>query len=109
MPGWRPTSKHTGCRGIKPHQRLDSWELVPIWLSLGRWARSSGRTSSVVGALRFQRREIVHGLAEINEFPFHSRANQSTIAVIIQADAMNRLQVVSGSIDYIEQFEGTAA
>jgi hypothetical protein len=46
---------------------------------------------------------------EINEFPFHSRANQSTIAVIIQADAMNRLQVVSGSIDYIEQFEGSAA
>jgi hypothetical protein len=31
------------------------------------------------------------------------------IAVIIQADAMNRLQVVSGSIDYIEQFEGSAA
>jgi hypothetical protein len=63
----------------------------------------------VVGALRFEGREIVHGLADINEFPLHSRANQSTIAVIIQADAMNRLQVVSGSIDYIEQFEGSAA
>jgi len=83
--------------------------LVPIWLSLGWWARSSGRTPFAETALRCQGREIVHGLAEINEFPFHSRANQSTIAVIIQADAMNRLQVVSGSIDYIEQFEGSAA
>ena len=109
MPGWRPTSEHTGCRGIEPHQHLDSWELVPIWLSLGRWARSSGRTSSVVGALRIQAREIAHGLADINEFPLHSRANQSTIAVIIQADAMNRVQDGIGSIDYIEQFEGSAA
>jgi hypothetical protein len=63
----------------------------------------------VVGALRYQASEIVNGLADINEFPLHSRANQSTIAVIIQADAMNRLHVVSGSIDYIEQFEGSAA
>jgi hypothetical protein len=55
----------------------------------------------VVGALRYQASEIVNGLADINEFPLHNRANQSTIAVIIQADAMNRVQVVSGSIDYI--------
>jgi hypothetical protein len=82
---------------------------LSIWLSLGWWARSSGRTSPAVGALRFQAREIVPGIADIDEFPLHSRANQSTIAVIIQADAMNRVQVVSGSIDYIEQFEGSAA
>jgi hypothetical protein len=62
-----------------------------------------------VGALRFEGREIVQGLAVIDEFPLHNRANPATIAVIIQADAMNRLQVVSGSIDYIEQFEGSAA
>jgi nitrate reductase NapAB chaperone NapD len=62
-----------------------------------------------VGALRFQAREIVQDLADINECPLHSRANQATIAVIIQADPMNRIQDGIGSIDYIEQFEGSAA
>ena len=109
MPGWRPKSEHTGCHGIKPHLPLTHGNSGPSGLSLGRWARSSGRTSAAVGALRFQGREIVQGLADINEFPLHSRANQSTIAVIIQADAMNRVQDGIGSIDYIEQFEGSAA
>ena len=109
MPGWRPTSEHTGCRGIEPHQRLASWELVSIWLSLGRWARSSGRTSSAVGALRFEGREIIQGIADIDESPLHNRADQATIAIIIQADAVNRVQDGIGSIDYIEQFEGSAA
>ena len=78
-------------------------------MSLCRWARSSGRTSSAVGALRFQAREIVQGLDDIDEFPLHSRANQATIAVIIQADPMNRIQDGIGSTDYIEQFEASAA
>jgi hypothetical protein len=63
----------------------------------------------VVGALRFEGREIVQGLAVIDEFPLHNRADQATIAVIIQADAVNRVQDGIGSIDYIEQFEGSAA
>ena len=75
-------------------------------MSLGRWARSSGRTSPAVGALRFQGREILQGLADIDKFLLQSRENQATIAVIIQADTMNRDQ---GSFDYIEQFEGLAA
>ena len=63
----------------------------------------------MVGALRFEGREIVQGLAVIDEFPLHNRADQATIAVIIQADAVNRVQDGIGSIDYIEQFEGSAA
>jgi hypothetical protein len=41
-----------------------------------------------VGALRFQGREILQGLADIGKFLLHSRENQATIAVIIQADTM---------------------
>ena len=63
----------------------------------------------MVGALRFQAREIVQGLAVIDEFPLHNRADQATIPVIIQADAVNRVQDGIGSIDYIEQFEGSAS
>jgi hypothetical protein len=62
-----------------------------------------------VGALRFQGREILQCLPDIDEFPLHNRADQATIAVIIQADAVNRVQDGIGSIDYIEQFEGSAA
>jgi hypothetical protein len=36
-----------------------------------------------VGALRFQGREILQGLADIDKFLLQSRENQATIAVII--------------------------
>jgi hypothetical protein len=35
-----------------------------------------------------QGREILQGLADIDKFLLHSRENQATIAVIIQADTM---------------------
>jgi N-acetylmuramic acid 6-phosphate (MurNAc-6-P) etherase len=60
--------------------------LVVAW----QVARSSGRTPFAVGALRLNAREIVQGLAVIDEFPLHSRAEKATIAIIIQADAMER-------------------